>query len=104
MARHHNSEGKQRNNISKRLTKVEREISEMRKTTPIPPEEAANMATAREARPGEKMAFMRVKPGNANFETPVRDHMKRLQGRSTSGVRSDQERGASSPLSARRRK
>ena len=39
MARHHNAEGKQRNNISKRLSRVEAQVKELTKTGPPRPED-----------------------------------------------------------------
>jgi len=101
MARHHNAEGKQRNNINRRLSALEREV---RAKSPIPPEEAANMAAARQAGPGEKMDFMRVTPGNAQYSGPVREHLARLGGRSDSGLADDRTRGSGSPIPGKRRR
>jgi hypothetical protein len=99
MTKHHNAQGKQRNNIGKRVSTLEREVKEMRAKTPIPPEQRMNMAAmSREARPGEKMDFMRVKPGNASYDETVADHISRLKGRSVSHVADDRTRGARSPL------
>jgi len=88
MARHHNAEGKQRNNISKRLSRVEAQVKELTKTGPPRPEDTV----AREARKGERADFLRTTRDNANFETPVRDHLARLKGRSTSHVADDRTR------------
>jgi hypothetical protein len=68
------------------------------KQTAIPPEQRASMQAAREARKGERADYLKVRAGNANFETPVRDHLARLQGRSVSAVASDKDRGSRSPL------
>jgi hypothetical protein len=103
MAKHHNKRGEQRD-IGKRVSTLEREVKEMRAKTPIDPAQAMNMAVARKARAGERPDFIRTTRGNANFETPVRDHLARLQGRSTSHVASDKDRGARSPLTERRRR
>ena len=99
MPKHHNARGEQRS-ISRRLTKVEHAISEMKKTVPMPPEQRVNMeaAMAREARPGERPDYYRYTRGNADHETPVRERMAALKGQSRSDLRSDAERGASSPL------
>jgi hypothetical protein len=104
MARHHNAEGKQRNNISKRVSTLEREVKQLTRKSPIPPEQQASMAAAmREARPGEKPDAIRVSRGNADYETPNREHLARLQGRSRSDLVSDAARQASSPLGRRRK-
>ena len=73
------------------------------KQTAIPPEQRASMQAAREARKGERADYLKVRAGNANFETPVRDHLARLKGRSTSHVADDRTRGARSPLEERRK-
>jgi hypothetical protein len=71
MPKHHNARGEQRS-ISRRLTKVEHAISEMKKTVPVPPEQRANMeaAMAREARPGEKPDYYRYTRGIADHGDP----------------------------------
>jgi len=104
MAKHHNAQGKQRNNINKRVSTLEREVKEMR-ANPIPPEQRMNMAAmSRPARPGEGRGdYLTVRPGNAEFGKPVAEHLGRLQGRSRSDVVSDRERQAGSPLGQRRR-
>jgi len=51
---------------------------------------------------GERPDFLRVTRGNADYGTPVQRDMERLQGRSSSGQVSDRERGAGSPIPARR--
>jgi hypothetical protein len=99
MAKHHNSRGEQRSSVNKRLSTLEREVKEMRATAPPRPEDVV----ARQAMRGEKPDFIRVSRGNADYETPVREHMQRLRGRSSSGVAADNERGAASPLEQRRK-
>ena len=98
MVKHNNAQGKQRNNISKRLSRLEGEVKALTRRSPIPAAEAANMAAARPARKGERMDYMSVKPGNANYEGPTRDHLARLQGRTRSDLTSDVNRGSASPL------
>jgi hypothetical protein len=103
MARHHNAEGKQRNNINKRLQRVEREVKEMRAKTPIDPAQAMNMAAmSREAKAGERADYLKVRPGNAAYDVPVKADMKRLQGRSRNDTMSDRSRGSASPLGRRK--
>ena len=82
---------------------LEREVKEMARKSPIPPEQRANMAAAREARAGEKPDYLTVRRGNADYGGPVQRDLARLRGRSTSEVVSDRERGASSPLERRRK-
>jgi hypothetical protein len=94
-----NEDRRQDQRLAQRLSKVERDVGEMRKAAPPRPEDVV----AREARPGERMDFMKVRPGNADYGGPVAEHMRRMGGRSMSDLRSDQERGASSPLSKRKR-
>jgi hypothetical protein len=93
MPKHHNSRGEQRNNISKRLSRVEAEVREMRK-----PMERPEDVVARQAQKGEKADFLRVQRGNADYGEPVKRDMERLQGRSVSSVADDRTRGARSPL------
>jgi len=81
-----------------RLGRLERKVDALTKKSPIPPEQAANMAAAREAGPGERPDYLRVSRGNADYGTPTAEHLKRLQGSSRSDLTSDQARGASSPL------
>jgi hypothetical protein len=59
---------------------------------------------AREARPGERANYLKVKPGSANYKDPVEDHMRRLGGRSMAELMPDHERGAVSPLERRKRR
>jgi hypothetical protein len=86
--------------LAKRVSALEREVKGLTKEMPVPPEQQANMraAMAREAGPGDKMDYLTVRPGNANFEGPVREHMAALKGRSRNDVAADNERGAGSPL------
>jgi hypothetical protein len=95
---------RQEQRLAQRLGKVEHAIKEMRAKTPIDPAQAMNMAVARRAMAGERPDFIRTTRGNANFETPVRDHLARLKGRSVSDVADDGTRGARSPLEERRRR
>ena len=67
----------------------------MTKTNPSRPEDVV----ARQAMRGEKPDFLRVTRGSADYETPVREHLARVGGRSRSDVVSDRDRGSSSPLS-----
>jgi|SRR6516225_9882710 hypothetical protein len=103
MARHHNAEGKQRNNINKRVSTLEREVKELTRKTPIEPAQAMNMAVARKAGPSERPDFYRMAKGNANY-SDVRDDIKRLGGRSTNRLTPDDQRGAKSPLEEHRRR
>jgi len=48
-------------------------------------------------------SYLRENAANRDQETPVREMMSRLQGRSESGVADDRSRGASSPLTQARR-
>jgi len=91
---------------AKRIGKLEREVKELTRTTPIDPAQAANMAAmAREARPGEGRGdFLRVKPGNANFSDPIALDIARLKGRIRNDIVSDRDRGAASPLSGKQRR
>jgi hypothetical protein len=93
MSKHHNARGEQRNNISKRLSRVEAEVREMRK-----PMERPEDVVARQAQKGEKAYFLRVTRGNADYGEPVKRDMERLHGRSTSGTMPDDRRGSASPL------
>jgi|SRR6516165_10684888 len=84
--------------LRKDVNALKKEIGQLTKETPIPPEQAANMAAARQAMPGERPDYLTTTRGNANFETPVREHLARLQGQSRSDLASDAERQAGSPL------
>ena len=100
MAKHIDRRGQLRS-VSKRLSALERKVGELTKEAPPRPEDLV----AREARPGEGRGdYLKVRPGNASFEGPVADHMKRLQGRSVSDVADDRTRGARSPLEDRGRR
>jgi hypothetical protein len=102
MPKHHNARGEQRSSVSKRLSRVEAEVREMRK-----PMERPEDVVARQARKGEKADFLRVSRGNADYGEPVKRDMERLHGRSVSSVADDRTRGARSPLedeAARRRR
>jgi len=57
-----------------RLARLERKVDALTRKTPIPPEQAANMAAAREARAGERADFIRVSRGNADYGGPVNEH------------------------------
>jgi len=95
MAKHHNARGEQRSSVSRsEFNALKKQVGELAKTNPPRPEDTV----ARRAMAGERADFIRTTRGNANFETPVRDHMKRLQGRSVSHVASDKGRGSRSPL------
>jgi hypothetical protein len=98
--RNANESKRQDQHLAQRLAKVEHDVGEMRKARPMPPEQRANIeaAQARQAKPGERPDFIRVARGNADYGGPVEAHVKRLQGRSTSHVASDKDRGARSPL------
>jgi hypothetical protein len=85
--------------LAQRVGRLEREVRAMTKEGPARPEDVV----ARRAMAGERPDFIRTTRGNANFETPVRDHLARLQGRSTGAVVSDRERGSASPLGRRKR-
>jgi hypothetical protein len=100
MVKHHTAKGEQRNNISKRLSRIEAQVKEMTKTNPPRPEDVV----ARRALKGEKPDYLTTTRGNANYEEPVRDHMKRLQGRSVSAAADDRTPGAKGPLEERRRR
>jgi hypothetical protein len=78
---------------------LKRDVAEVKQATAIPVEQRMNMAQMpREARPGERADYLTTTRGNANYETPVAEHLGRLQGRSTSGTVSDRDRRADSPL------
>jgi hypothetical protein len=85
--------------LAQRVGRLEREVRAMTKEGPPRPEDTV----ARRAMAGERPDFIRTTRGNANFETPTREHLARLQGRTRSDVASDAERGAGSPLGKRRR-
>jgi len=76
---------------------------EVERKTPIDPAQAMSMAAARKAQAGERPDYLTITRGNADYGTPVRQDMKRLQGRSTSGTVSDTARGAGSSLGRRRK-
>lgn len=99
MAKHHNSRGEERS-ISQRLARVEREVKAMTKEGPPRPEDVV----ARQAMRGERPNYLRVTRGNADYAGPVGRDIERMKGRSSSETVSDHERGASSPIPARRRK
>src|SRR5262245_26165933 len=71
---------------------------ERERKTPLAPEHRASAEAAREARKGEKADFLRVTRGSADYETPVREHLARVGGRSRSDVVSDRDRKSGSPL------
>ena len=99
MAKHHNARGEQRSSVSRsEFNALKKQVGELAKTNPPRPEDTV----ARRAMAGERADFIRTTRGNANFETPVRDHLARLQGRSTSAVADDRTRGSSSPLTEHR--
>jgi hypothetical protein len=84
--------------LTKEVNALKRQVADMRRETPIDPAQAASMAVAREARPGERADFIRVAPGNANYSEPVNRDLARMGGRSRSDLASDQSRGAGSPI------
>jgi hypothetical protein len=87
--------------LKKQVNTLTREVMELRRGGEVPAEQQANMraAQAREAGPGEGRGdYLTVRPGNAEYGRPVRDHMERLQGRSRSDTVADNQRGAASPL------
>ena len=86
-------------NVDEMLVEAAMEAKEHAEAPPRPED-----VIARQAMRGEKPDFLRVTRGNADYGTPVQRDMERLQGRSSSGTVSDRERGARSPLEARRRK
>jgi|SRR5262245_6663464 hypothetical protein len=88
----------------KEFNALKKEVGQLTGEAPIPAEQAANMAAAREAQRGERADFIRVRPGNAHFATPVQADIQRLQGRSRSDLASDVARGAASPLEGRRKR
>jgi len=79
---------------------LKRQVGELTKTNPPRPEDMVG----RQAMSGEKPDFLRVRQGNADYGTPVKQDIERLKGRSRSALTPDDERGAGSPLTGRRRK
>jgi hypothetical protein len=67
--------------LAKRVGAIERKVDALTREAPIPAEQAANMATARQSMAGD-----------------VADQMVRLQGRRTSTLTPDAERGSASGL------
>lgn|SRR5262249_27967788 len=80
--------------LAARVGRLEREVTAMTREAPARSEDII----ARQAMRGEKPDFLRVTPGNANFEGPVNERLAALKGRSRSDVASDVARGSSSPL------
>jgi hypothetical protein len=81
MVKHANKRGEQRNNLSKRLSRVEAEVKQQDRQMPMPPEQRASARAA-----------------------DVAQTMTRLGGRSTSELTPDRERGSASPLERRKRR
>jgi hypothetical protein len=101
--------------LTKQVAALKKEVSALRATErkehatlPLPPEQRANMAAAREAMAGEKPDYLTIRPGNANYAGPVADQMAALRGARRGHIEADATRGSSSPLGhgtgSRRRK
>jgi hypothetical protein len=59
---------------------------------------AEDRAQDRVAQNGERADYLKIRPGNANFNEPVASDIARLQGRSRAGTTPDDRRGSASPL------
>src|SRR5215831_401828 len=94
-----------------KMAKAKSEMKSLeRRVSRLEAEEAKEAKEAKEVprRPEDLVkgpnSYLKERPEFRDQAGPVREMMSRLQGRSESGLASDQSRGASSPLEARRNK